>query len=77
MAQAAAHESSLDEGRRIRQQETARQQAEVQQQMAQIGNYIQGLSILIVQILPPMMFTPVPAPSPARTSPPMSHLTTL
>ena len=76
-AQVAAHEAAIAEERRLREEEARRAQAEVQQQMAQIGNYIQGLSILIVQILPPMMFTPVPAPSPARTSPPVSHLTTL
>ena len=59
----------------IRQLETARQQAEVQQQMAQMYNYIQGLSVHIGQPLPPMMFPPVPALAPA--TPPVSHFATL
>ena len=74
-AQAAAHEAAIAEERRLREEEARRAQAEVQQQMAQMYNYIQGLSVHIGQPLPPMMFPLVPASAPA--TPPVSHFATL
>ena len=74
-AQKEAYKAALAEETRIRQLETARQQAEVQQQMAQMYNFIQGLSVHMGQQLPPMVFTLIPAPAPA--TPPVSNLTTL
>ena len=41
--QAAAHEAEIAEERRLRKEEARRAQAEVQQQMAQMYSFIQGL----------------------------------
>ena len=72
-AQAAAHEAAIAEERRLRKEEARRAQAEVQQQMAQMYSFIQGLSVQMGQQLPPMAFPPAPAPA----TPPVSNLTTL
>ena len=53
-AQVAAHEAAIAEERRLREEEARRAQAEVQQQMAQMYSFIQGLSIQMGQQLPPM-----------------------
>ena len=74
-AQAAAHKAAIAEERRLREEEARRAQAEVQQQMAQMYSFIQGLSVHMGQQLPPMVFTLIPAPAPA--TPPVSNLTTL
>ena len=74
-AQKEAYEAALAEETRIQQLETARQQAEVQQQMAQMYSFIQGLSVQMGQQLPPMAFPLIPAMAPA--TPPMRNLTTL
>ena len=73
--QAAAHEAAIAEERRLRKEEARRAQAEVQQQMAQMYSFIQGLSVQMGQQLPPMAFPPIPAPTPA--TPPVSNLTIL
>jgi len=70
-AQAAAHEAAIAEERRLREEEARRAQAEVQQQMAQMYSFIQGLSVQMGQQLPPMAFPPAPAPA----TPPVSNLT--
>jgi len=72
-AQAAAHEAAIAEERRLREEEARRAQAEVQQQMAQMYSFIQGLSVQMGQQLPPMVFPLIPAPA----TPPVSNLTTL
>ena len=72
-AQAAAHEAVIAEERRLREEEARRAQAEVQQQMAQMYSFIQGLSVQMCQQLPPMAFPLIPAPA----TPPVSNLTTL
>ena len=72
-AQVAAHEAAIAEERRLREEEARRAQAEVQQQMAQMYSFIQGLSVQMGQQLPPMAFPPAPAPA----TPPVSNLTTL
>jgi len=72
-AQAAAHEAAIAEERRLREEEARRAQAEVQQQMAQMYSFIQGLSVQMGQQLPPMAFPPAPAPA----TPPVSNLTIL
>ena len=69
--QAAAHEAAIAEERRLRKEEARRAQAEVQQQMAQMYSFIQGLSVQMGQQLPPMVFPPAPAPA----TPPVSNLT--
>jgi len=73
-AQAAAHEAAIAEERRLREEEARRAQAEVQQQMAQMYSFIQGLSVQMGQQLPPMAFPLIPALAPAT---PVSNLTTL
>ena len=55
-AQEAAHEAAIAEERRLREEEKRRAQAEVQQQMAQMYSFIQGLSIQMGQQLPPMAY---------------------
>ena len=72
-AQTAALEAAIAEERRLREEEARRAQAEVQQQMAQMYSFIQGLSIQMGQQLPPMVFSLIPAPA----TPPVSNLTTL
>ena len=72
-AQAAAHEAAIAKERRLREEEARRAQAEVQQQMAQMYSFIQGLSVQMGQQLPPMAFPPAPAPA----TPPVSNLTIL
>ena len=52
--QSAAHEAAIAEERRIREEEVRSAQAEVQQQMAQMYSFIQGLSVQMGQQLPPM-----------------------
>ena len=74
-AQTAAHEAAIAEERRIREEEARRAQAEVQQQMAQMYSFIQGLSVQMGQQLPPMAFPLIPAP--ALETPPVSNLTIL
>ena len=74
-AQVAAHKAAIAEERRIREEEARRAQAEVQQQMAQIYSFIQGLSVQMGQQQPPMAFPLIPAPAPA--TPPVSNLTNL
>ena len=74
-AQAAAHEAVIAEERRLRKEEARRAQAEVQQQMAQMYSFIQGLSVQMGQQLPAMAFPLIPALAPA--TPPVSNLTTL
>jgi len=74
-AQAAAHEMAIAEERRLREEEARRAQAKVQQQMAQMYSFIQGLSVQMGQQLPPMAFPLIPAPAPA--TPAVSNLTTL
>ena len=74
-AQAAAHEAAISEERMIHEEEARRAQAEVQQQMAQMYSFIQGLSVQIGQQLPPMPFPLIPAP--AAATPPVSNLTNL
>ena len=74
-AQTAAHEAAIAEERRIREEEARRAQAEVQQHMAQMYSFIQGLSVQMGQQLPPMAFPLIPAMAPA--TPPMRNLTTL
>jgi len=54
--QAAAHEAAIAKERRLRKEEARRAQAEVQQQMAQMYSFIQGLSVQMGQQLPPMAF---------------------
>ena len=76
-AQAAAHKAAIAEERRIREEEVRRVQAEVQQQMAQMYSFIQGLSVQMGQQLPPMAFPLIPAPALAPATPPVSNLTTL
>ena len=71
LAQKAAYEAALAEERRLRQENEQKQAAE----MAQMYNYIQGLSVHIGQPLPPMMFPPAPASAPA--TPPVSHFAIL
>ena len=72
-AQAAVHEAAISEERRIREEEARRAQAEVQQQMAQMYSFIQGLSVQMGQQLPPMAFPLITA----STTPPVSNLTNL
>ena len=72
-AQAAAHEAAIAEERRLREEEVRMAQAEVQQQMAQMYSFIQGLLVQMGQQLPPMAFPLIPAPA----TPPVSYLTTL
>ena len=52
--QSAAHEAAIAEERWIHEEEARSAQAEVQQQMAQMYSFIQGLSIQMGQQLPPM-----------------------
>ena len=66
-AQQAAYEAALDEERRIRQENEQKQAVE----MAQMYNYIRGLS---VQMGNPISAFPV---APAPTTPPESILKTL
>ena len=73
--QAAAHEAAIADERRLRKEEARRAQAEVQQQMAQMYSFIQGLSVQMGQQLPPMAFPLIPAPAPA--TPPVNNLTNL
>ena len=74
-AQVAAHKAAIAEERRIREEEVRRVQAEVQQQMAQMYSFVQGLSVQMGQQLPPMAFPLILAPAPA--TPPVSNLTNL
>jgi len=73
-AQAAAHEMAIAKERRLCEEEARRAQAKVQQQMAQMYSFIQGLSVQMGQQLPPMAFPLTPALAPAT---PVSNLTTL
>ena len=65
--------AAIAKERRLREEEARRAQAEVQQQMAQMYSFIQGLSVQMGQQLPPMAFPPAPAPA----TPPVSNLTIL
>ena len=68
-AQQAAYDAALADERRIWQENEAKQAAE----MAQMYNYIRGLSIQMGNPIPPMQFPVAPAP----TTPPVSILKTL
>ena len=68
-AQQEASEAALAEERRIRQENEQKQAAE----MAQMYNYIRGLSVQMGNLIPAMQFPVAPAP----TIPPMSILKTL
>jgi len=68
-AQQAAYEAALAEERRIRQENEQKQAAE----MAQMYNYIRGLSVQMGNPIPSMQF-PVAPPPP---TPPVSILKTL
>ena len=68
-AQQAAYKAALAEERRIRQENEAKQAAE----MAQMYNYIRGLSVQMGNPIPPMQFHVAPAP----TTPPVRKLTNL
>jgi len=68
-AQQAAYEAALAEERRIRQENEQKQAAE----MAQMSNYIRGLSVQMGNPIPAMQFPVAPAP----TTPPVSILKTL
>ena len=68
-AQQAAYEAALAEERRIRQENEQKQAAE----MAQMYNYIRGLSVQMGNPIPPKQFPVAPAP----TTPLVSILKTL
>ena len=68
-AQQAAYEAALAEERRIRQENEQKQAPE----MAQMYNYIRGLSVQMGNPIPVMQFPVAPAP----TTPPVSILKTL
>ena len=68
-AQQAAYEAALAEERRIRQENEAKQAVE----MAQMYNYIRGLSVQMGNPIPAMQFLVAPTP----TTPPLSILKTL
>jgi len=67
-AQQAAYEAALAEERRIRQENEQKQAAEI----AQMYNYIRGLSVQMGNPIPPMQFRVAPAP----TTPLVSNLKT-
>ena len=66
LAQKAAYEAALAEERRLRQENEQKQAAE----MAQMYNYIRGLSVQMGNPIPAMQFPVAPAP----TTPPVSIL---
>ena len=68
-AQQAAYEAALAEERRIQQENEPKQAAE----MAQMYNYIRGLSVQMDNLIPAMQFPMAPPP----TTPPVSILKTL
>ena len=68
-AQQAPYEAALAEERRMRQENEQKRAAE----MAQMYNYIRGLSVQMGNPIPAMQFPVAPAP----TTPPVSILKTL
>ena len=68
-AQQEVYEAALAEERRIRQENEAKQVAE----MVEMYNFIRSLSVQLGNPIPPMQFPMASAP----TTPPVSNLTTL